>query len=436
MTEQQKLLRILLVCYYFPPVGMGGVQRPAKFAKYLARMGHEVTVIAALPSPDEVTDDTLLTDIPDDVRVIRIKTRHPRNLLRVFNKTTASPKTSGRQRGRVTRQLAAWSRLPDDKIGFIPGAMAAARNIFGAQPPDVVLTTSPPPSIHIIGRRLQRLWQTRWVADFRDPWFMAADDRLPTPLHRAIRAKVLGTTLKHTDVVVAVSPGIVDDFRRMGFTRENIEIITNGYDEDDFQDIHESYDLLTPKRFRFHLYGTISPNAPPEPFFRALSTWRQQHPDLADQVEVSHRGAVIDVDLDDLTKRYDLPQRFTSLGYAPHWFAVKELFEPHCLVLSVADRPGLRSNIPGRIFECLRSHRPILAFVPPDGAAAGILQQFAGVTIINPADENRATETINSLFNNWRPHPRPQVYTRENITEYSRERLTGRLENLFIWAAS
>jgi glycosyltransferase involved in cell wall biosynthesis len=422
--------RILLVCYYFPPVGLGGVQRPAKFAKYLSRLGHEVTVIAALPPPDGIADDSLVGDIPEDVRVIRVKAHHPRNLLRIFQRSGAVQKTSRPGRGRLARQLAAWSRLPDDKIGFIPGALAAAKKAFEAKPPDVLLTTSPPPSIHIIGRRLQRLWHTTWVADFRDPWFMAADEYLPTPVHRAVQKKVLGTTLQHADGVVAVSPGIVDDFRKLGRTRDNIEIITNGYDEDDFAGFDGAYDMLVPRRFRFHLYGTISPNAPPEPFFRSLSEWRRQHPEFAGQVEVSHRGAVLGHDLGTLIKDYDLPERFTSLGYAPHWFAVRELCEPHCLVLSVADVPGLRSNIPGRIYECLRSHRPVIAFVPPEGAAAGILRQFEGVILLQPSDENAAIQAIDSLFDAWRTVPQPQTFSRENVVQYSREHLTKRLAGM------
>jgi len=164
MDEQKRQpLNILLVCYYFPPVGMGGVQRPAKFAKYLARFGHQVTVIAAQPSPGDITDDTLLADLPDDVRVIRIKTRHPRNLLRRLPGQRGIHKDAMQERGRLFRRLASWSRVPDDKIGFIPGAIAAAKKAFAAKPPDVVMTTSPPPSIHIIGRRLQKLWRTTWV---------------------------------------------------------------------------------------------------------------------------------------------------------------------------------------------------------------------------------------------------------------------------------
>jgi len=427
--------RILLVCYYFPPIGMGGVQRPAKFAKYLSRLGHEVTVIAAQPLPGEVTDDTLLADIPEDVPIIRVIIRHPRNLLRIFRRPGAEQKTSRPGRGRLMRQFAAWSRLPDDKIGFVPGALAAAKKAFTGKPPDVVLTTSPPPSIHIIGRRLQRLWNTTWVADFRDPWFMTADERLPTPLHRAVQKKVLGTTLRHADSVVVVSPGIIDDFQAMGCARDNIEIITNGYDEDDFADFTDTEDMLMPKRFRFHLYGTISPNAPPEPFFRAMAAWRAQHPESADQMEISHRGAVLGYDLERFVKDYDLPRRFTSLGYAPHWFAVQELFEAHCLVLSVADTPGLRSNIPGRIYECLRSHRPIIAFVPPEGAAAGILRQFEGVTLLDPADEHSAIQAIDSLFNAWLADPRSKIHFRENVVHYSRAHLTTRLAAMFTCAS-
>jgi len=429
-------MKILLVCYYFPPMGMGGVQRPAKFAKYLSRLGHEVTVIAAQPSPGEITDDSLLTDLPEDVRVTRVRVRHPRNLLRWLPGRGKVSVAENRGVGRLRRQLAAWSRVPDDKIGFIPGAIAAAKEAFAAKPPDVVMTSSPPPSIHIIGRRLQKMWRTCWVADFRDPWFMAVDERLPTPVHRAIRSKVLGTTLSHADGVVTVSPGIVDDFRRWGFDRPDIEVITNGYDEDDFKSQDESDSILPPERFRFHMYGTISPQAPPDPFFRALSVWLKKNPEQADKIEVSHRGAIIGIHLDDLFQKYDLPKRFASLGYAPHWFAVKELMNVNALVISVADRPGLKSNIPGRVYECLRSGRPILAFVPPDGAAADILRQFDGVWVMDPKERESGIRAIDRLFRQCATDLQAEEYLRENITVYSRKVLTDRLAEAFILAMS
>jgi len=227
--------------------------------------------------------------------------------------------------------------------------------------------------------------------------------------------------------VVAVSPGIIDDFRQWGFDRSDIQVITNGYDEDDFKEQDESYSTLPPDRFTFHLYGTISPNAPPEPFFRALSAWIKANPELADKVEVSHRGAVIGVDLEHLLQKYELPKRVTSLGYAPHWFAVKELQNAHALVISVADRPGVRSNIPGRIYECLRSRRPILAFVPPDGAAAGILQGFEGVRLVEPTDKTTAVEAIDSLVTGWQNSQPPQEHARKDVTGYSRKSLTEKL---------
>jgi len=424
-------MKILLVCYYFPPTGMGGVQRPAKFAKYLARFGHEVTVIAAEPQPGEITDDTLLNDIPDDVRVIRLKVPHPRNLIRRMRGSKSNTAGSRTERSRFERRLAAWSRVPDDKIGFIPGALAAAKKAFPDNPPDVVMTTSPPPSIHIIGRRLQRLWTTTWVADFRDPWFLATDVQLPTPVHRAIRSRLLGNALKHADKVVAVSPGIVDDFREWGFKRDDIEIITNGYDEDDFAQAGQTYDTLPPERFRFHLYGTISPHAPPDPFFRALSAWLKEHPDMADKIEVSHRGAVSGVDLDELIKKYDLRTRVASLGYAPHWFAVQELKSADALVISVADRPGLKSNIPGRVYECLRSGRPIIAFVPPDGAAAGILKEFKGVWVVGEDILAKGTSIIEKLCEDWELSAKQTTHPRMSMRNYSREHLTARLLKQF-----
>ena len=424
------LLNILLVCYYFPPLGGAGVQRPAKFAKYLSRFGHRVTVIAAQPMENELLDDSLLADIPDNVRVIRVKVRHPRNLVRWLPKRAKSDTPLSAKRGRVWRQVAAWSRLPDDKIGFVPGALAAAKRAFADAPPDVIITTSPPPSIHLVGRRLQKLWGVPWAADFRDPWFLAADEKLPTPVHRAIRSQLLGTTLRHADAVIAVSPGIIEDFRRWGFNRPDIEIITNGYDEDDFTGWDEQEDTLSSTRFTFHIYGTISPNAPLDPFLRALSTWLKAHPEMKDKIEISHRGMVIGPTLEELARKYDLPPRCASLGYAPHWYAVRELSTAHALVISVADRPGLRSNIPGRVYECLRSGRPILAFVPPDGAAAEVLKQFQGIAIINPHDEQTAVERIDHLLGVWQENQHPAMDARETVNRYSREQLTKRLSEI------
>ncbi len=410
---------------------MGGVQRPAKFAKYLSRFGHDLTVIAAQPVPGEITDDTLLGDIPDHVRVIRLKPRSARSVLRALSGRGGEAGGSSRQSGRWARHLRAWSRVPDDKIGYVPSAIRAAKIAFRNSPPDIILTTAPPPSIQMIGRHLQKTWQVPWVADFRDPWFLASDDKLPTPIHRAIKTKVLRTTLEYADAVTAVSPGIVDDFKSWGALRDDIPIITNGYDEDDFATGGQTYDTLEPNRLRFHLYGTISANAPPEPFLTALSAWRKSNPEAAGKVELSHRGAIVDYDLDSLIEKYDLPKRFASLGYAPHWFAVKELANAHALILSVADRPGLHSNIPGRVYECLRSRRPILAFVPPDGAAADILRQFDGVRIIKPNDTNAAISAISDLYTHWQSSPNPQIFPRENITRYSRESLTRQLVDEF-----
>jgi len=230
--------------------------------------------------------------------------------------------------------------------------------------------------------------------------------------------------------VVAVSPGIIDDFRRWGFDRPDIEIITNGYDEDDFTGWDEQEDTVSPTRFTFHIYGTISPNAPLDPFLCALSAWLKEHPDMADKIEISHRGMVIGSSLEELARKYDLPPRCASLGYAPHWYAVRELATAHALVISIADRPGLRSNIPGRIYECLRSGRPILAFVPPDGAAAGVLRQFEGVWIVDPTDQKAGMMCIEHFLRQWLGSPQPGVHPRAAADRYSRERIARKLLDL------
>jgi len=64
--------RILIITYYFPPWGMGGVQRVLKFAKYLPEYGWDVTIIAPQPSSYHHRDSTLLDGLPASVHVERI----------------------------------------------------------------------------------------------------------------------------------------------------------------------------------------------------------------------------------------------------------------------------------------------------------------------------------------------------------------------------
>ncbi len=420
-------MNILIVCYYFPPAGLGGVQRPVKFAKYLARFGHQVTVITTPPTPGEVADDSLLLDLPEEVRIIRVSSPSPRRAIRSLRTNRWGQAASGKPRGWLVRQLVAWSRLPDDKIGFVGKALQAAKRAFGTAPPDVVLTTSPPPSVHLVGRRLRKMWRTTWVADFRDPWFMSSQERLPTPVHRALHRHLLRSILQRADRVVVVSPGIIDDFRKWGISRDGIAVIPNGYDEDDFAGYDATLSQIQNERFRFHLYGTISPNTSPEPFFWAVSDFLRQQAEMKDRIEISHRGAVRGLDLDILLRRYDLPERFVSLGYAPHWYAVKELAEAHCLVISIADHPGLRSNIPGRIYECLRSRRPILVFAPRGNSAVQLMTQFDNVRVCTPDNTDRADLIIGEMLLKFEKQQSGIIATREGIDQYSRETLTKRL---------
>jgi glycosyltransferase involved in cell wall biosynthesis len=257
-------VKVLIVSLYFPPAGGGGVQRPLKFATHLPALGIETHVLAP-DDPKWIHRDEEL-EPPTQAWVHRARYLGPRG------RKPAEELYGRRGLDRVQRQARLAGRrllLPDENVPWNLTAIPAAIRIVKREGIDVVLTTSPPSSVHLVGAAVKRATGARWVADLRDS-LVANPHRRAERL--AVRVKERGehvvarTVARSADAIVAVSEAIREEAE--GFEpRGRVVTIANGSDFDDFAGLP----YTRADRFRITHTGSFFGKRSPRPFLTALA---------------------------------------------------------------------------------------------------------------------------------------------------------------------
>ena len=238
--------RVLVISYYFPPSGGPGVQRMLKFVKYLPDFGWQPTVLTVRADhasyPD--LDATLEAEIPASVEVVKTRSWDPYALYaRLQGKSRTEAVGVGFVKDEAEgwmQRLAKWMRanlfLPDARVGWVPFALHAAKRMMEQEPFDVVITSGPPHSTHLVGRALKRRFGCRWVVDMRDPWTdISYYKELPhTPPALRMDAALERSVLSRADAVISVSEG-VGDLLKAKAPLHQYETLPNGYDPADIE---------------------------------------------------------------------------------------------------------------------------------------------------------------------------------------------------------
>src|SRR5439155_21459321 len=257
-------VKVLLVTMYFPPAGGGGVQRPLKFATHLPAHGIETHVLAP-DDPKWIHSDPDLAP-PTQAWIHRARYIGPRS------RSLAQDLHGRSGLDRLSRQARAFSRrllVPDENVSWNLTAIPAALRIVRAEGIDVVLTTSPPNSVHLIGAALKRTTGVRWVADLRDSIASHPHKRIESAAVRAkekVSASVARLVARQADVIVAASEAIAEEARTLA-PAGVVTTILNGADFDDFAGLEYSRG----NRFRITHTGSFFGKRDPRPFLNALA---------------------------------------------------------------------------------------------------------------------------------------------------------------------
>ena len=373
---------------YFPPAGGGGVQRPLKFATHLPALGIETHVLAP-DDPKWIHSDAELQP-PTQAWIHRARYFGPKG-------RKPAEELHGRQgleRIGVQARLAGRRLLvPDENVSWNLTAIPAAIRIVRREGIDVVLTTSPPSSVHLVGAAVKRATGKPWVADLRDSLVAHPHRRAESLL---VRAKERGehavarVVARYADAVVAASDAIAEEARGLD-PKGPVETIANGCDFDDFAGIA----YRRAERFRITHTGSFFGKRSPRPFLEALAST-----DLDVVARFVGDFRIVDREW---AEELELGDRLELHPYVPRRRSLELQRDSEALLLLIPEAAGRgRGVLSGKVFEYLAAERPILAAVPPDGAAAKLIEETHAGVVAPPEDVDAIRAALTGLVERHR----------------------------------
>ena len=424
----QPLNKVLIIAYYWPPSGGSGVQRWLKFVKYLPQLGWEPYVFTPENPSFTVHDPSLQKDIPQSVEVVKLPIWEQYDLFFSFSKLFGKKQIKQSDFlsiGKKTffQKVSSFIRgnffIPDARIFWISPSVTFLHDFIRSNQIDKIITTGPPHSMHLIGLKLKgKNHSLTWVADFRDPW--SEWDLLDTlsltsfarKRHQSLERKVL----TKADHVITIAPFHVK--RLEAISNRKVELITNGFDEDDFSGITH----IKTKKFTLRHIGVVDELRDPRPIMEALKLIYKEDSVFRENVMVEFVGNVNSA-FKEYVKEDDTLKAITNfIDQIPHDALIKLYGETDLQLLVLAHTTIAPGNLPGKFFEYLASGNPILAIGSVSGDAAAVLNKSGAGKIFERENQPEIVEAIREYFLNWKNgiHKSSEsvaIYTRKNLTQ-------------------
>jgi hypothetical protein len=360
--------RVLMVAYHFPPMNVSsGIQRTLRFAQYLPANDWEPIVLTADSRAYPSISDGSEAEIPRDM-----------NVQRAFALDAA-------QHLSLRGAYPPWLALPDRWASWWFGAVPTALALMRKLKPQVLWTTHPIPTAHLIGYTLQRLTGIRWVADFRDP--MAEPDEPDKRYQHRVLQWIERNTLKYCERAVFTTPGAVQLYRDRypQIPASRFAVIENGYDEAEFagaERMNRPGQRAGPVVI-LHAGAVYQSARDPSAFFAALGALRSSGAITPDSLKIVLRATGCDDHLQSLAARFGITDIVSIQPAVPHRLALREMLDADALLLLQA--ANCNYQVPAKLYEYLRAGRPILALTDEAGDTAAILRK-AGIDTIAPLD--------------------------------------------------
>ncbi len=444
---------VLMLAYYFPPLAGSGVFRSIKFARYLSDYGWKPTVISTDVPPKgwSFNDNSLVAEIPEGMDVFRVPDilnkednvevtsqmvdkvithlkgilQHDKSAMDVFLKLINNQKYSDLLTFPCHALL--WSI---DVIRYIEGNVDLSK--FKA-----VYTTSGPSSAHLVGFYLKKKYNIPWVADYRDPWTSNpyASFNMAYPIHKLFY-RLENILLKQADCNLTIVDALVEDYqKKFGLPAEQIECITNGYDESDFAELKERSERT--EKFTLTYSGLMYTN---EHNITPIMNAIKQLCDEGKMDVQDLRFRIIGQGHEDANKQfaaqYGLADAFEQTGYVEHKTALQANLDSDLLLILVGDAPKFRYFYPGKIFEYLRSGKPIMALASEESGVAKILSETGhGKTFLSTQTEDIKSYIL-AEYENWKSRTDNRYERSPLIKVYERRYLTMKLADALYTAAN
>ena len=417
--------RALVITYYWPPAGGPGVQRWLKFVTYFKDFGIEPVVFIPDNPHYPLQDKSIVSEIPEGIEIIRFPIKEPYGFAKIFSKKKTNQVSSGiitNKNQSALEKLLLWIRgnffIPDARIGWVKPAVGFLKEYLAKNDMDIVISSGPPHSLHLIGMALKEKLGIKWVADFRDPWTTIHYHQSLRLNKRAQKKhlKLESQVLNNADLVVVTSLNTKKEFQKT--TNKPIEVITNGYD------ISEKIESNLDAQFSIAHIGSLLTNRNPEILWEVLSELKEENKAFSKALLIKLVGTVSEDVLKSI-EAVGLTANYKTLGYVSHQEAIQIQHDTQVLLLVEMDSPETKSIIPGKLFEYVAANRPILALGPDGSDVEGILKETNSGNYFKYTDKEKLKKQLQLYYE---AYLKANLHVNSQNTEkYSRRELTKSL---------
>ena len=419
--------RVLVLAYYFPPMGLSGVQRTLKFVKYLPDYGFEPTVLTCEPRGYFAYDAELLEEVEEaGIDVVRARSWDPTML---FGQRSVVTLPEERRRRRLT-SISQFLFVPDNKVGWIGPAAREARRLMKKAPFDVIFSTAPPYSAHLLGRRLSRKTGLPLVLDFRDDWLGNPRHVYPTAIHHALSRMLERRALSSSRRIVVINEEMRQNLlsRNADLLRpHDVVVIPQGFDPADFPSPPAEVKVgrsAPDGKFTLLYSGVFYDAQTPDYFLRALADLFARRSDLRTRIRAVFLGLVPE-ESRKLARELGVDEVLEFEGYLAHSRSVERLRGADVLWMTVGRREGAETISTSKLFEYFGSRKPILGLVP-DGAARSALERYRAAEIVDPNGIPEIAAAIERLYEKWISKSLPAP-PEDVVIQFDRTKLAERL---------
>ncbi len=414
--------KALIITYYWPPAGGSGVQRWLKFSKYLKDFDIEPIIYTVENPSYPILDDSLQNEIPKNIEVLKLPIFEPNSILSAFSgkkkkESAGFLNPNPTFVGKIFQYIRANYFIPDARKFWIQPSVRFLTSYLKENHIDVVITSGPPHSMHVIGLELKKKLNIQWISDFRDPW-TEIDYFHQLPLtQKSIHKHLLleEEVLKKSDAVIVVGNTMKENFIHH---TDKIQVITNGFDTNDKVSSQE-----LDKKFSITHIGLMNSDRNPKNLWQVLKEICDANSDFKKDLLIRLIGKV-DRGVEEDLKIFD-GSSIEMISYLNHQEVSKHQTSTQVLLLSINNVPSTKAIITGKIFEYLQAKRPILAIGPEEGDAAMILKNTNAGNIFEFNTKEALKKHLLELYHQFKN--KSLMIKSVNIQQYHRRELTSQL---------
>lgn len=408
---------LLVISYYFPPMGLSGVQRTSKFVKYLPDNGWNTFVLTSNPNSYYAYDESLLSELNrEGVHIFRTDSDSKKNQKK-GKKTVKFPSYFKQKLGRAFLQTV---YLPDSKIRWRKAALNLGERIIKENNINAIFATAPPFTDFIVANELSQKFGKPYVVDYRDTWIDNPFHFFPTPFHKNYNIKLESDILIHSRkafVITRYSKELL--LKRYRFlSHDDVVILPHGYDPEDF----DNTDGINKDRSKFIIThsGLFQDNRSPKYFLAALASFLENEPDARNKIEARFIGLMRPNHIN-MIKKYNLENVVACTGYLPHKETVQNLLESDVLWLMLDD--NIRT--PGKLYEYFAARKPLLVCAP-DGIVRRTALESKASICTEPKDRKAIEKAIKDYYYLWKSQKLPKP-NEDFISQFDRGKITAEL---------